>query len=152
MTHRSLSIFNKLRPISVGFDDIFNHFESMFDEDYYTLTQNIGSNYPPYNIVRSGENQYDIEIALAGFNKDDINVTVEDRLLTVETKNTDEKTTANQSNEVIHRGISQRYFKKSFTVASDVEVKDAQLKDGLLKISMERVIPEDKKPRTIDIS
>ncbi|MBK46862.1 MAG: heat-shock protein [Gammaproteobacteria bacterium] len=152
MTHRNLSIFNKLRPISVGFDDIFNHFESMFDEDYYTLTQNIGSNYPPYNIVRSGENQYDIEIALAGFNKDDINVTVEDRLLTVETKNTDEKTTANQSNEVIHRGISQRYFKKSFTVASDVEVKNAQLKDGLLKISMERVIPEDKKPRTIDIS
>ena len=152
MTHRNLSIFNKLRPISVGFDDIFNHFESMFDEDYYTLTQNIGSNYPPYNIVRSGENQYDIEIALAGFNKNDINVTVEDRLLTVETKNTDERTTANQSNEVIHRGISQRYFKKSFTVASDVEVKDAQLKDGLLKISMERVIPEDKKPRTIDIS
>ena len=152
MTHRNLSIFNKLRPISVGFDDIFNHFESMFDEDYYTLTQNIGSNYTPYNIVRSGENQYDIEIALAGFNKDDINVTVEDRLLTVETKNTDEKTTANQSNEVIHRGISQRYFKKSFTVASDVEVKNAQLKDGLLKISMERVIPEDKKPRTIDIS
>jgi len=152
MTHRNLSIFNKLRPISVGFDDIFNHFESMFDEDYYTLTQNIGSNYPPYNIVRSGENQYDIEIALAGFNKDDINVTVEDRLLTVETKNTDEKTTANQSNEVIHRGISQRYFKKSFTVASDVEVKNAQLKDGLLKISMERIIPEDKKPRTIDIS
>jgi len=152
MTHRNLSIFNKLRPISVGFDDIFNHFESMFDEDYYTLTQNIGSNYPPYNIVRSGENQYDIEIALAGFNKDDINVTVEDRLLTVETKNTDEKTTANQSNEVIHRGISQRYFKKSFTVASDVEVKNAQLKDGLLKISMERVIPEDKKPRTIEIS
>ena len=152
MTHRNLSIFNKLRPISVGFDDIFNHFESMFDEDYYTLTQNIGSNYTPYNIVRSGENQYDIEIALAGFNKDDINVTVEDRLLTVETKNTDEKTTANQSNEVIHRGISQRYFKRSFTVASDVEVKNAQLKDGLLKISMERVIPEDKKPRTIDIS
>tara|TARA_B100000927_G_C16435670_1_gene457494 strand:- start:297 stop:755 length:459 start_codon:yes stop_codon:yes gene_type:complete len=152
MTHRNLSIFNKLRPISVGFDDIFNHFESMFDEDYYTLTQNIGSNYPPYNIVRSGENQYDIEIALAGFNKDDINVTVEDRLLTVETKNTDEKTTANQSNEVIHRGISQRYFKKSFTVASDVEVKNAQLKDGLLKISMERIIPEDKKLRTIDIS
>ena len=152
MTHRNLSIFNKLRPISVGFDDIFNHFESMFDEDYYTLTQNISSNYPPYNIVRSGENQYDIEIALAGFNKDDINVTVEDRLLTVETKNTDEKTTANQSNEVIHRGISQRYFKKSFTVASDVEVKNAQLKDGLLKISMERIIPEDKKLRTIDIS
>ena len=152
MTHRNLSIFNKLRPISVGFDDIFNHFESMFDEDYYTLTQNIGSNYPPYNIVRSGENQYDIEIALAGFNKDDINVTVEDRLLTVETKNTDEKTTANQSNEVIHRGISQRYFKRSFTVASDVEVKNAQLKDGLLKISMERIIPEDKKLRTIDIS
>ena len=152
MTHRNLSIFNKLRPVSVGFDDIFNHFESMFNDDYYSLSPSIGTNYPPYNIVRSGENQYDIEIALAGFNKDDINVTVEDRLLTVETKNTDEKTTANQSNEVIHRGISQRYFKKSFTVASDVEVKNAQLKDGLLKISMERVIPEDKKPRTIDIS
>ena len=152
MSNRNLSIFNKLRPVSVGFDDIFNHFESMFNDDYYSLSPSIGTNYPPYNIVRSGENQYDIEIALAGFSKDDVSVSVEDSVLTIETKQDNHSPNQNEEDGVIHRGISKRYFKKSFTIASDVEVKNAQLKDGLLKISMERIIPEHKRRRNINIS
>ena len=140
---KALSIFNQLRPLSVGFDDVFNHFESMFDYD----TVNV-SNYPPYNIVKTGDNKYDVEVALAGFNKKDINVSVENGMLTIESK---EDKTKDKDGEVIHKGISKRYFKKSFTISDDVEVKGAELKDGMLRVSMEKIIPEAKKLRTIDI-
>ena len=144
---RNLSIFNQLRPVTVGFDDIFDHFERMFDGDVMNIPQ---VNYPPYNIVRTGDNTYDIELALAGFSKDDINVEYENNVLTVKSiKKADEKD--EQANGVIHRGISKRMFTKSFTVADDVEVKGAELKDGLLKVSLERIIPESKKPSTIKI-
>ena len=143
MTNKALSIFNQLRPLSVGFDDVFNHFESMFDYD----TVNV-SNYPPYNIVKTGENKYDVEVALAGFNKKDINVSVENGMLTIESK---EDKSKDKDGEVIHKGISKRYFKKSFTISDDVEVKGAELKDGMLRVSMEKIIPESKKLKTIDI-
>ena len=143
MTNKALSIFNQLRPLSVGFDDVFNHFESMFDYD----TVNV-SNYPPYNIVKTGDNKYDVEVALAGFNKKDINVSVENGMLTIESK---EDKSKDKDGEVIHKGISKRYFKKTFTISDDVEVKGAELKDGMLRISMEKIIPEAKKLRTIDI-
>jgi len=143
MTNKALSIFNQLRPLSVGFDDVFNHFESMFDYDMVNV-----SNYPPYNIVKTGDNKYDVELALAGFNKKDINVSVENGMLTIESK---EDKSKDKDSEVIHKGISKRYFKKSFTISDDVEVKGAELKDGMLRISMEKIIPEAKKLRTIDI-
>ena len=141
MTNKALSIFNQLRPLSVGFDDMFDHFESMFDVP--TI------NYPPYNIVKTGDNKFDIEVALAGFNKKDINVTSENNMLTIESKE-DEKS-KDKDGEVIHKGISKRYFKRSFTIADDVEVKGAELKDGLLKVSMEKIIPDAKKLKTITI-
>jgi molecular chaperone IbpA len=143
MTNKALSIFNQLRPLSVGFDDVFNHFESMFDYDMVNV-----SNYPPYNIVKTGDNKYDVELALAGFNKKDINVSVENGMLTIESK---EDKTKDKDGEVIHKGISKRYFKKSFTISDDVEVKGAELKDGMLRVSMEKIIPEAKKLRNIDI-
>ena len=151
MTNKALSIFNQLRPLSVGFDDVFNHFESMFDYD----TVNV-SNYPPYNIVKTGDNKYDVEVALAGFNKKDINVSVENGMLTIESKTEDKSKVSDlksedKDGEVIHKGISKRYFKKSFTISDDVEVKGAELKDGMLRVSMEKIIPEAKKLRTIDI-
>ena len=141
MTNKALSIFNQLRPLSVGFDDMFDHFESMFDVP--TI------NYPPYNIVKTGDNKFDIEVALAGFNKKDINVTSENNMLTIESKQ-DEKS-KDKDGEVIHKGISKRYFKRSFTIADDVEVKGAELKDGLLKVSMEKIVPDAKKLKTISI-
>ena len=144
MTNKALSIFNQLRPLSVGFDDVFNHFESMFDYD----TVNV-SNYPPYNIVKTGSNKFDIEVALAGFNKKDINVTSENGMLTIESKQEDKS--KDKDGEVLHKGISKRYFKKSFTIADDVEIKGAELKDGMLRVSMEKIVPEAKKLKTIEI-
>ena len=141
MTNKALSIFNQLRPLSVGFDDMFDHFESMFDVP--TI------NYPPYNIVKTGDNKFDIEVALAGFNKKDINVTSENGMLTIESKQEDKS--KDKDGEVLHKGISKRYFKKSFTIADDVEIKGAELKDGMLRVSMEKIVPEAKKLKTIDI-
>ena len=142
MTNKALSIFNQLRPLSVGFDDMFDHFESMFDVPTV--------NYPPYNLVKTGDNKFNIEIALAGFNKKDINITSENGMLTIESKQ-DEKSKDTKDGEVIHKGISKRYFKRSFTIADDVAIKGAELKDGLLKVSMEKIIPDAKKLKTITI-
>jgi molecular chaperone IbpA len=146
MTNKALSIFNQLRPLSVGFDDVFDHFESMFDTDFRVPTVN----YPPYNIVKTDTNKYDIEVALAGFNKKDIDVSVENGVLTIESK-VDDKETKDENGNTIYKGISKRYFKRSFTIADDVEVKGAELKDGLLKVSMEKIVPEAKKLKTIEI-
>jgi molecular chaperone IbpA len=152
MTNKALSIFNQLRPLSVGFDDVFDHFESMFDGP----SVSIGSNYPPYNIVKTGHNKFDIEVALAGFNKKDIDVTSENGVLTIESKvksvmNDSVGADAKKDEEMIHKGISKRYFKKSFTIADDIEIKGAELKDGMLRVSMEKIVPEAKKLKTIEI-
>ena len=146
MTNKHLSIFNQLRPVTVGFDNMFDHFERMFDEDFSFNVPTV--NFPHYNIVKTGDFTYDVELALAGFSKDDITVDYADNVLSVKSvKKTEEK----KEDGVIHRGISKRYFSKSFTIADDVEVKGAELKDGLLKISLEKIIPDAKKPRSIEI-
>ena len=150
MTNKALSIFNKLRPVSVGFDSIFDHFENTWDDDFFNLSS-ASNNYPPYNIVKSGNNKYDVEVALAGFNKKDINVNVGDGMLTIESKKEDKISDEDENGEVLHKGISQRYFKRSFSVADDVEVKGAKLENGLLRVSMERKVPEARKLKTIDV-
>jgi molecular chaperone IbpA len=146
MTNKTLSIFNQLRPVTVGFDNVFDHFERMIDDhNFNTMT---ATNFPPYNIVKTGDYTYDVELALAGFSKDDIDVEYKDNMLTVKSK---EKAKDSDVDGMLHRGISKRWFSKAFTIADDVEVKGAELKDGLLKISMERIIPEGKKARTIEV-
>jgi len=149
MTNKSLSIFNRLRPVTVGYDNIFDHFERMFDDDLFM--NSVPANYPPYNIVKTGDYTYNVEVALAGFSKDDIDVEYADGILTIKSKDKKEAEETDKDGNVIHKGISKRYFSKSFTIADDVEVKGAELKDGLLKVSMERIIPESKKPRSIEI-
>ena len=146
----NLSIFNNLRPITVGFDDMFDHFEHMMDDSVFRGSV---ANFPPYNIVKTGENTYDVELALAGFTKDDIIVEYKENLLTVKSKpNKDPADEVEKYDDgVQHRGISKRMFTRTFTIANDVEVKGAELKDGLLKVSMERIIPEHKKAKLIDI-
>ena len=146
MTSKDLSIFNSLRPFSIGFDDMFDQFESMLGNGGM-----VQSNYPPYNIRKAGRDKYAIEVAVAGFNKDDVEVEFEDNLLTVKTKQVNKSENKNEDGEVIHRGISQRQFARSFTIADDVKVGEAQLKDGLLTISCERIIPEHKKKKLIEI-
>ena len=141
--NKALSIFNQLRPVTIGYDSVFDHFEKMFDDDWSVPT------YPPYNICKTGDYTYNIEIALAGYNKKNIAVDYADGILTIKSVK-DEKGAA--KDEVIHKGIAKRYFSKSFTIAEDVEVKGAELKDGLLKVSLERIVPESRKARTIEIT
>ena len=142
------SIFNQLRPISVGFDNVFDHFEKMFDDsDEFFRTPT--STFPFYNIVKTGKTTYDIEVALAGYNKKDIQVDYADNLLTI--KSAKEIKDSKESNGVIHRGIAKRYFSKVFTIADDVEIKGAELKDGLLKVSLNKILPEGKQPKSIEV-
>jgi len=147
MTSRDLSIFNTLRPFSIGFDDMFDQFENMLGNGGLTMQ----SNYPPYNIRKTGKDNYAIEVALAGFNKNDVEVEFEDNLLTVRTKQINKSDKSSKDSEIIHKGISQRQFARSFTIAEDVKVNSAELKDGLLTISCERIVPEYKKKKLIEI-
>ena len=147
MTSKDLSIFNSLRPFSIGFDDMFDQFESMLGNGCMTMQ----SNYPPYNIRKTGKDNYSIEVALAGFNKKDVEVEFEDNILTVRTKQLNKSEDQNVDGEIIHKGISQRQFARSFTIADDVKVNGAELKDGLLTIACERILPDHKKKRLIDI-
>ena len=148
MTNKALSIFNQLRPVSVGFDSIFDHFERMFDNEV-GLTQQLTVNYPPYNIVKTGTYTYNIEVALAGYNKKEISVEYADGVLTI--KSIKEEKSNDEKDGVIHKGIAKRYFSKSFTIADDVKIEEAELKDGLLQIYLMRIVPEGKKPKKITV-
>ena len=144
MTNRALSIFNQLRPVSVGFDNIFDHFERMFDDDFRFPTVN----YPPYNIVKTGTYTYNIEVALAGYNKKDISVEYADGVLSIKSI---KEAKAEDKKGVIHKGIAKRYFSKSFTIADDIKIEGAELKDGLLKVYLMKIVPETKKPKIITV-
>ena len=148
MTNKAISIFNQLRPLSVGYDDVFDHFESMFNHQYDSISL---PNYPPYNIVKTGKYNYDIQVALAGYGKKDVDVSFENSVLTIKSVKDKDTKEVEDNDGVLHKGIAKRMFSKSFTIAEDVEIKGAELKDGLLNVSMEKVIPEHKKARTIEI-
>ena len=130
----------KMMGFSVGFDSIFDRF---FDMD---TTRDSG--YPPYNIRKINEAQYVIEIALAGFSKEDIEVEVTEGNLAIRSK--EEKET-DEDDSFVHKGIAKRSFLRSFTLSDDIIVKGADLKDGMLIINLEKVIPDEKKPRLIQI-
>ena len=148
MTNKAISIFNQLRPLSVGYDDVFDHFESMFNHQYDSINV---PNYPPYNIVKTGKYTYDIQVALAGYGKKDVDVSFENSVLTIKSVKDKDEEEVEENDGVLHKGIAKRNFTKSFTIAEDVEIKGAELKDGLLSVSMERVIPDHKKARKIQI-
>ena len=143
---RNLSVWNSLRPFSVGFDSIFDEFDRMLES-----SERYNSNYPPYNIHRDGENNYKIEVALAGYSKEDIELELKENTLTVRNKQK-EKVINGDNNGVIHKGISTRQFERSFTISEDIKIKNAELKNGLLNIDLERIVPEEKKARLISIS
>ena len=149
MTFNKLpSIFKQLRPVSIGFDNLFDHFENFFDDDQSFHTS-LTSTFPFYNIVKKEDNKYDIEVALAGYDKKDISVEYEDNLLRI--KSIKETKSDKEKDGVIHQGIAKRYFSKAFTIADDVEIEGAELKNGLLKVSLKKIVPEGKKPKQITV-
>ena len=137
---RNLSIWNDLRPFTIGFDDLFSQFDHYVD--------NRSNSFPPYNIVKGKDDlNWKIEMALAGYNKNDIEVKYADNTITIKSTHKDE-----DDKDTIHRGIAKRHFTRSFTTADDVEVRGAEMKDGMLSIALEKIVPEGKKPRTIEIA
>ena len=147
--HKAIqSIFTGLRPFTVGFDDMFDHFDHMVDHLPHMTAAN---SYPPYDIVKTGSLTYDIQVALAGYSKKDISVSFEDNILKIESVKSKEEKEVEDNDGVLHKGIAKRSFSKGFTIADDVEVKGAELKDGLLKVSLEKIVPDHKKARTINI-
>ena len=136
----------RIRKFGVGFDSMLEQFTSDFFTDSYQGTQN----FPPYNIIKISEYGYDIEMAVAGFSEEDLEIDYADNVLTISSKET-EPFKDSKELEYIHQGIALRKFTKKFTLAEDVIVKDAVMKNGMLTISMEKVVPEGKKKRSIKI-
>ena len=140
MSRNILDLNGLFTPTYVGFDRLFNEM---------LKTQSRGKSvpqYPPYNLIKDGEN-YTIEMAMAGLTDKDIDIILEERTLTISYDKTEE------TREIlVHQGLAQRSFKRSFNLADDIEIKKATLKNGLLSVEMERIIPEEKKPIKIKIS
>ena len=148
VTSRSLSLFdnfNQLTPYAVGFDRIFDNLSRYVDNNATS------TGFPPYNIRKEGDYNYVIELALAGFGKDDIEVEVADSTLSIRStkKPFDEDVSSNE--DTVYRGISYRKFERKFTLAEDVVVNEAKLENGMLILNLERVVPEEKKPRLIKV-
>ena len=133
---------NQFTPFSVGFDRVFDRLV-----DYGTTYETGG--FPPYNIRKTDDFKHVIEIALAGFSKDEIEVVLTDGVL--EIKSSELPTTDKPKDDLIHKGIAKRAFTRKFTLADDIEVKDAKLENGLLVIDLEQIVPEHKKPKTIKV-
>ncbi len=129
---------------SVGFDEFDKLFDTVFS------TNNKGASYPPYNIVKHDKNIYQITMAIAGFGKDQIDISQEGNLLTVKGEMSEDKT-MNKS-EYLYRGIANRNFERKFELADTVKVIEADLNNGLLSINLEREIPEHQKPRKIKVN
>lgn len=132
----------------IGFDSMFDRFEKLSAD----LIQNT-NNYPPYNIKKVEDNKYVIEMAVAGFGKQDLELELQDSTLTVK-GNTTLDTVLKDGIDVtyLHKGIANRNFTRKFTLADTVEIKNAQFINGMLKVWLENIIPESKKPKKIDIS
>jgi molecular chaperone IbpA len=141
LTLRSFDI-PQLHKFGIGFDN-------MFDEIMRVTSQQTNSNYPPHNVIKTGEDTVTIEVAVAGFAEGEIDISLDKRLLTIAGARKREEDTAH---EYLHRGISSRDFKHTFTLAEHVEVRSAAIKDGILAVYLEREVPEEAKPKAIAIT
>ena len=135
-----LDNFNQLTPYAVGFDRVFDTLNRYVDNNVNS------TGFPPYNIRKEGEYCYVIEMALAGFGKEDIQVEVAESTLSIRSVKENPEDDATQ-----YRGISYRRFERKFTLADDLVVNSANLENGMLYIDIERVVPEEKKPRLIAV-
>ena len=143
MVRNTLSLidnFNQLTPYAVGFDRMFDNLSRYVDNNAKS------TGFPPYNIRKEGDYNYVIEMALAGFGKEDIEVEVADGTLSV--RSVKEKS---EDDSTVYRGISSRRFERKFTMADDIVVNSAKLENGMLSLELERIVPEEKKPRLISV-
>jgi molecular chaperone IbpA len=139
---RSAFDFAPYRRSTVGFDRLFDMLEN-------SSVGQAGENYPPFDLIKLGDNEYRIELAVAGFKPDEIDITAQQNVLLVSGRKNDESD--DKDNSYIYRGIATRSFERRFALADHIQVKGADLKDGLLAIELVREIPEAMKPKKINI-
>ncbi len=141
LTLRSFDV-PQLHKFGIGFDNLF-------DELMRVSSLQTNSNYPPHNVIKTGDDTVTIEVAVAGFAEGEIDIALDKRLLTI----TGARSRAEDENhEYLHRGISSRDFKHTFTLAEHVEVKNATIVNGILSVYLEREVPEEAKPKSIAIT
>ena len=142
VTSKALSLFdnfNQLTPYAVGYDKMFDNLSRYVDNSVTS------TGFPPYNIRKEGDYHYVIEMALAGFSKEDIEIEVADGTLSIRSDKKDD------ASDNLYRGISFRKFNRKFTLSDDIVVNDAALDNGMLTNNLERIVPEEKKPRLIEV-
>ncbi len=137
----NLARLDALNRALIGFDTMFDQMERRF-------ANSVSNNYPPHNIIKTGENQYEIQLAVTGFDKTEISVTVEDNVLVIKGES---MTTDYAPEAYLHRGLATRDFAKEFPLAEHIEVVGAETRNGMLTIKLIRNIPESAKPKVIDI-
>jgi molecular chaperone IbpA len=140
----NLQSIEALNRALIGFDTMFDTMERRF-------ANQLSNNYPPHNILKTGENQYEIQIAVTGFEKSEISVTVESNVLTVAGVGAESVRHENPEISYLHRGLATRDFVREFPLAEHIEVVGAETKNGMLTIKLVRNVPESAKPKIIDI-
>ena len=141
LTLRSFDI-PQIHKFGIGFD-------SLFDDLHRVMQAQSGSNYPPHNVIKTGEHTSVIEVAVAGFAEGEIDISLDKRVLSITGAR---KTEEDAAHEYLHRGISSRDFRHTFTLAEHVEVKSASIRNGILSVYLEREVPEEAKPKAIAIT
>ena len=145
LTLRSFDI-PALTKFGIGFDN-------MFDELMRVSAQQSSTNYPPYDIVQINDDEYMIAVAVAGFGHDNLSVTKDKKFLIIEGKHAAENVEVEDPTAIyLHKGISERSFRREFQLADHVEISNAHLELGILSVHLRREVPEDAKPKTIAIT
>ena len=138
-----MSVFHNINRYAIGFDHLMDHLVSLHSNNNLTTNE-----YPPYDIIKEGESNYTIELAVAGFKKDELSIQLKDNTLTIK----GESNSKNSNGDYLHKNIARRSFSKNFTLAENIEVGDAEFEDGVLGVSLTHNIPEEQRPKEISIN
>ena len=137
-----MSVFHNINRYAIGFDHLMDHLVSLHSNNNLTTNE-----YPPYDIIKEGESNYKIELAVAGFKKDELSIQLKDNTLTIK----GESNSKNSNGDYLHKNIARRSFSKDFTLAENIEVGDAEFEDGVLGVRLTHNIPEEQRPKEISI-
>jgi|TARA_R100000541_G_scaffold17388_3_gene27178 molecular chaperone IbpA len=137
-----MSVFHNINRYAIGFDHLMDHLVSLHSNNNLTTNE-----YPPYDIIKEGESNYKIELAVAGFKKDELSIQLKDNTLTIK----GESNSKSSNGDYLHKNIARRSFSKNFSLAENIEVGDAEFEDGVLGVSLTHNIPEEQRPKEISI-
>ena len=137
-----MSVFHNINRYAIGFDHLMDHLVTLHSNNNLTTNE-----YPPYDIIKEGENNYKIELAVAGFKKDELSIQLKENTLTIK----GETNSKNSNGDYLHKNIARRSFSKGFSLADNIEIGSASFEDGVLSVNLTQNIPEEQKPKEIKI-